>query len=164
MKNKIVDMLMSEHERCLQDLKPIEATLKKIKEEETWREMGNIVKIVEKYNPHFTKESNVLFPELDKMNFGNPIVKDIYPLVKFEHGDWKMISIVANRQISSAIRRRDEKMKPLAALLTSHAITFLKNHFSLEENVVFPLIPKLDDRIQDKVLFKMKFMPVGRQT
>ncbi len=164
MKNKIAEMLITEHEACLKDLRPIEAAVRKIDEKETWSEMGSIVKVVEKFNPHFAKESNVLFPELDKLNIKSPIAKDVYPLIKFEHGDWKMISIVANRQITNAIRRRDEKVKPLAALLTSHTITFLKNHFTLEENVVFPLIPKLDDRIREKILFKMKFMPVGART
>ncbi|MEW6222784.1 MAG: hemerythrin domain-containing protein [Candidatus Hadarchaeota archaeon] len=158
--NEIVKILLDDHERILMDIAPVEDVLRNPNMgDEVWDSLEKLVEIANQFGPHFMKETKFLFPALDELPKSDIHIlafNDLFPLVKFEHDDWIMISSTVNRLISGAVKRKNKQLRDLSVLLGNNMITFMKRHFSLEEAVAFPMVLSLSDEKQENILARMR--------
>ncbi len=158
--NEIVKLLLDEHEECLRDLNAIGEGLHHAGDEEwVWERLEELLKFIEKFRPHFLKEADILFRELDKSpkkGVHISLHNDLFPLVKMEHKDWEAISFMATQQIENAVKYKNEKVRDAAIAIAEHLILFIKRHFALEEAVVFPMVLGLSEEKQASILPRLK--------
>lgn len=150
--NEIVERLTKEHEDILKELSNIEAALCGPATREVWGVLEKFLGCMkEKIEPHYLEEERIIFPELDKLPRKEPLV-----LAHLEHDDLERILHIANKYIASAVMYKDELLKRSAVQKICLAINFIKEHFELEEELIFPMISDLTKEQQEKILLALK--------
>ncbi|MEW6222893.1 MAG: hemerythrin domain-containing protein [Candidatus Hadarchaeota archaeon] len=150
--NEIVKWLVDDHKKFLKELSSVESGLKS-PSGGTWGDMEKFLKIVESLSGHLLIEEGTVFPELD-------MLPNKYPLkiVHLEHDDLERITTTANRHIAGIVKYRDESQKQSAVESTLSVIKFIKRHFELEEEIIFPMIPHLATEQQEKILPRLRLV------
>lgn len=150
--NEIVRHLAREHEDCLLELSDVETALCGPTARGGVRgTLKMFLRIMEKLKHHFLEERDIIFPELDKLPRKEPL-----KLVQLEHEDWERISSLAERNVASAVEHKDERLEHSAVQNACLTINFVKRHFSLEEEVIFPMISNLTEGQQEKILSALR--------
>jgi len=151
--NEIVERLTKEHEDILQGLSIIEEALcGPTTRGDVWGVLQTVLGLVdEKIEPHYLEEERIIFPELDKFPRKEPLV-----LAHLEHDDLETLLHLVNKHIASAVMYKDELLKRSAVQNVCLAINFIKRHFELEEELIFPMISDLTKEQQEKILLALK--------
>jgi hemerythrin-like domain-containing protein len=107
--------------------------------------------LIGKLEHHFIDEERIVFPELDKLPRKQPL-----SLAHLEHDDLKRIQQIATLNIERVVKYQGEQGIVPAANTSCILIKFIKRHFMLEEEVIFPLIPSLREEQQQKILLALE--------
>lgn len=150
--NEIVRHLTGEHEDCLRELSEVEAALCGPTAREGVRNaLKMFLRVMKKLKHHFLEERDIVFPELDKLPRKEPL-----KLAQLEHEDWERISSLAEQNVASSVKYKDERLKHSVVQNACLTINFVKRHFSLEEEVIFPMISNLTEGQQEKILSALR--------
>ncbi|MFN4133504.1 MAG: hypothetical protein ACK4GQ_03950 [Candidatus Hadarchaeales archaeon] len=143
--NEIVKYLKTEHELALREMTAIEKML--LRETNVWKVLERLVKLVENLWDHFNLEKETIYAELDKLPRKFPL-----KFSDMEADDWERIISVARKDIWRAVEYREEKIKNSAIRSAKTLIEFMKKHFALEEELIFPAMEKLTEEQKRRIL------------
>lgn len=149
--NDIVKHLTDAHKEYLEELTAFETKLCGPLTENSGETLQKFLDLIGKLEHHFIDEERIVFPELDKLPRKQPL-----SLAHLEHDDLKRIQQIATLNIERVVKYQGEQAVVPAANTACILIKFIKRHFMLEEEVIFPLIPGLREEQQKKILLALE--------
>lgn len=149
--NEIVKHLTDAHKEYLEELTAFETKLCGPLTENPRETLQKFLDLIGKLEHHFIDEERIVFPELDKLPRKQPL-----SLAHLEHDDLKRIQQIATLNIERVVKYQGEQAIVPAANTACILIKFIKRHFMLEEEVIFPLIPNLQEEQQKKILLAVE--------
>lgn len=150
--DEIVKRLMNDHGIIMKNLSEVEKVLSG--NSDGLEVVGALEKFVETlkvFEFHFLYERDVIFPELDRLPNNMPI-----RLASLEHDDWERISTIAKTHVETALKFREGRQLSSTVETVVKLVQFVKKHFNLEENNVFPMCKNLSQEQRDKILQQLK--------
>jgi len=148
--NEIVKHLTDAHVEYLKELTVFEAKLCGPLTQVSLETLQKFLDLIGKLEHHFIDEEGIVFPELDKLPRKQPL-----SLAHLEHDDLKRIQQIATLNIERVVKYGGAQAIIPAANTACILIKFIKRHFMLEEEVIFPLIPSLREEQQEKILLAL---------
>jgi len=150
--NEIVKHLMDAHEEYMKELNFFaEKLCGPTLSDDSWEVLEKFLDFVKKLEHHLADEEEIVFPELDKLPRKQPL-----SLAHLEHDDMNRIQEIVTNNIENVLRYKEEDLRRSSAHTTCVLIDFIKKHFALEEEVIFPLIPTLKVEQQKKIVLALE--------